>query len=107
MARAPDAGGVEHGSADRHAEGHGRARHHDAADRRRLDQARARLRTAAGAQEHPRPVSDAPLKLVYAFAPPAMVLVTTDEEHPVYNTLTLVITNRSGAAVTVGNPDLL
>src|SRR4051812_32087073 len=44
------------------------------------------------------------LVLGYAFAPPATALVTTDDEHPIYTTLTLVVTNRSGQAVELQNP---
>jgi hypothetical protein len=40
-----------------------------------------------------------------AFAPPATVLVTIDDAHPVTNSLTLVVTNRSGAAVEFQNPE--
>lgn len=46
----------------------------------------------------------AQLDLGYAFAPPAAVTVTVDDQHPVEDTLTLVITNRSGAAVQFQNP---
>ena len=45
------------------------------------------------------------LNLGYAFAPPDTVLVTVDDTHPVENTLTLVIINRSGAAVEFQNPE--
>jgi hypothetical protein len=44
------------------------------------------------------------LNLGYAFVDPASVLVTVDDAHPVGNKLTLVITNRSGAAVQFQNP---
>jgi hypothetical protein len=49
-------------------------------------------------------VSDPTLDLGYAFEEPATVLVTVDDAHPVDNTLTLVVTNRSGAAVQFQNP---
>jgi hypothetical protein len=49
-------------------------------------------------------VSDPALNLGYAFEEPATVLVTVDDAHPIENTLTLVITNRSGAAVEFPNP---
>src|SRR3954447_23166155 len=52
-------------------------------------------------------VSDSALDLGYAFAPPATVYVTVDDQHPVENTLTLVVTNRSGAAVQFQNPQAL
>jgi hypothetical protein len=48
-------------------------------------------------------VSTQPLNLGYAFSEPT-VLVTVDDARPVENTLTLVITNRSGAAVQFQNP---
>jgi hypothetical protein len=45
------------------------------------------------------------LDLGYAFVEPGTVYVTIDDEHPVENTLTLVVTNRSGAAVEFQNPE--
>jgi hypothetical protein len=45
------------------------------------------------------------LDLGYAFAPPGTVYVTADDANSVENTLTLVITNRSGAAVEFKNPE--
>jgi hypothetical protein len=52
-------------------------------------------------------MSDPTLTLGYAFDEPATVLVTVDDQHPVENTLTLVVTNRSGAAVEFQNPQAL
>jgi hypothetical protein len=49
------------------------------------------------------PQDTQPLDLGYAFSEPT-VLVTVDDAHPVENTLTLVITNRSGASVEFQNP---
>ena len=49
-------------------------------------------------------MSTQPLNLGYAFAAPDTVLVTVDDSHPVENTLTLVVTNRSGTAVQFQNP---
>jgi hypothetical protein len=50
-------------------------------------------------------MSDPVLDLGYAFEEPATVLVTVDDAHPVENSLTLVVTNRSGAAVQFQNPE--